>query len=130
MINLANFKRNTSLHKLGIIKLSGDEKRIYEILMNNLSNLSCSNAVNYPKYIFCSKLNQQLVFVYNSPCRWGYIDESIWKLFEKNRRLAYRDIDDLLTWWFEITLGISPKLYYDFNISERFEDIELPNKQM
>ena len=108
-MNIDIFKRNVSLLKLGISKLEGEEKIIYEFLINKLSGLNTYvKGDNRSDWVYFGKNEISLVLRYSSSDKTLWIENKIRICFEL-QSLNYNDIESLIIWWVGLTLDLKPK---------------------
>jgi len=108
-INIQIFIRNVQLAKLGIAELEGFEKKTYEFLIENLSNLNTYICKRYPNNLYFGKSPNEIVLDYDS--EYGYIwadEEEIWLFFKLDINMSYYDFSTLIKWWVERIFNIKP----------------------
>jgi len=110
-MNLEILKRNISLHKLGIAELTGTEKRVYELLRSNLSELKAYTSETHDA-IYYGKSLDLIIIRYNlvTGVLWLKSDE-IWSFF-RNLSIRDSDIKSFISWWSEMEMGLNSKLIY------------------
>jgi len=109
-MNIKEFKREISLHKLGISELEGDAQKIYNFLMEKLSGLNIYENIKHQHYISFGKTVGTIVFEYNYFKNRAYVRNSIWYFFEDEVHMKDRDIEELMKWWVQSTLNFKPKV--------------------
>ena len=101
-MNLEIFKRNIKLQELGIDKLSGIERIIFDFLNENLTDLNVytSDRHTYLNRLFFGKDTENIVLTYNKKSGHLNIDyDIIWKVFKYTFNMDNFVIDELITWW-------------------------------
>jgi len=100
-MDLTILKRNISLHKLGISKLDGVEKEVYDYLIAHLSNLNRYEYERHPDFLFFGDSADSVVIEYEIEDKYLWIIyDPIWTFFHHVIRLSYVETQSLLTWWF------------------------------
>jgi len=109
-MNLEIFIRNVQLAKLGIGELDDDEKKIYNFLVDNLSNLQTFISDKNPDSLYFGKNRESLVLSYNSKNETLYINnKKIWSFFRDDLSIEPSDIATLIKWWVGVELDLKPK---------------------
>jgi len=120
-MNLELFKRNLSLYKLSISELNSYESRIYNLLVENISELKPFIEDNHRNYVFFGKSPEHIIYRYNIHEKYLHVDFNTFKLFDV--MLAHGYIKSLLNLWFTYTIDLNfneatkipplkPKLWY------------------
>jgi len=104
-MNVEIFIRNVQLAKLGIAEFNSDEKKTYEFLIDNLSELNTYISYEKPNRLYFGKVPDKIVLEYDLEDEQLWVEYHIWKY------LIYKHIDikPLLKWWVKNTLGLNPK---------------------
>jgi len=109
-MNVEIFKRNVQLAKLGIAELDGDEKTIYDFLVDNLSNLNTYTSDGEPDWLYFGKTIDTIVLSYDSQKEClCVIYQKIWSFFSANLSMEYPDLHSLMRWWVIDTLDLKLK---------------------
>jgi len=104
------FKRNIQLSKLGIGELDDDEKKIYNFLVDNLSNLQTFISDKNPDELFFGKSRESIVLIYDSKNETLHIDYvKIWSFFRDDLLMERSYIEILIKWWIGVQLNLKPK---------------------
>jgi len=128
-MNIEIFKRNIQLTKLGIGELVGLEKKVYDFLMTELSDLNIYRDMN-PKNLYYGKSMDSIVLNYELDWEWSWVDDkSVWKYLVELLGVEFRNINEIelvLAWWIEYTLGFVSKKV----LTRQFELIQLDLKPL
>jgi len=108
-MNIDIFKRNLQLYKLGIAELESNEKRIYDFLINNLTNLNLYTSDEHSYIIYFGKTINDIFLNYNSKNGMLMIDyDNIWSFFSDILSMEYSHILQLMRWWVDVALDLKP----------------------
>jgi len=94
-INIDIFKRNVSLHKLGIGELSDVELKLYCFFKEHISDLKPFYSDNYINCVFWGKSKEEIVLVYDSDSL--KVEKYIWDFMnEISKKISSRSIINYL----------------------------------
>jgi len=101
-MNLTVFKRNISLQKLGIGSLDGNEKRLYDVLVDNISSLNYYIDDECPDIHFLGESEEEIIFTYNSKKKFLVASyDGIWKFFLEEFDMNYHSTESLILWYID-----------------------------
>jgi len=101
------FKRNVTLHKLGIGELEGNEKKIYDYMSDVLFGLS--KYIQDEFVIEYGKNKLSIILRYNFKTGVLYVSyNSIWCFFRDELGMRIDDMDNILIWLVGDKLDIKP----------------------
>jgi len=107
-MNIKEFKREISLHKLGISELEGDAQKIYNFLVENLSRLN-----KYEVYLnnisAFGKTEDIIVLTHSYMLSAVYVEDDMLDFIEVEMCMENREVKELIIWWCELTLDFKPK---------------------
>jgi len=121
-MNLEIFKRNLQLYKLGIAELEGNEKKIYNFLMDNLFGLNTYITDEAPDYSYFGKSTNEIVLRYSLKNELLLVKYSnIWSFFNNDLYMDNDNIEELMEWWVEHTLSLKPCMIHEGFNSKLFQ---------
>jgi len=93
MNSIKILKRNLSLSKLGIGELSTIEQKMYDFLINNLTNLNIYTCSDYPGILFIGKSEESIILQYSINDKFLSASiNKIWNFFENELGMSDGDI--------------------------------------
>jgi len=108
-MNIKIIIRNIQLYKLGLGDLNADEKSIYKYLKENVSGLN-KYTIPTDDITFFGKTEDLIIFSYDSNNEWVYLlSKSVWSFLTYMKHINNKNISELLTWWFSLTLNLNIK---------------------
>ena len=108
-MNIEAFKRNVQLAKLGIGELDRLERKLYDFLIIDLSDLKKYVPDKYPNNIYFGKSKHNILFKYDSQSQWLYVNYGVWRFLTNDLNIRYIDVPKLISWWVEATFAFKPK---------------------
>jgi len=132
-MNIRVFNRNIQLYKLGIADLNIDEKKIYDFLVDNLSELDTYISEETPGDLYFGKDKNTIIMYYDSKKRYIHISYTeIWEFIELEIYIQYSGIESLIIWWVKKTLDLNIEhidgVYPEVIIHEDFTRLKLIKK--
>jgi len=105
--DLERFKRNAQLSKLGICEVDNSQQELYDILVNNLSDLNSYMIDDSPKQLYFGKSRNSIVMLYDDSrsLKRLWISDSVFR--KVSMKMDYIATKSLLKWWVEKTQGIT-----------------------
>ena len=109
-MNVEIFKRNITLHRLGIGELELVEKLVYECLVDNLSRLNKYVLDEHSDYLYFGKSIDEIVLIYNRKDNFLYVRSIIMLpllgIYPSVNRFSA--IQALIIYWVGVTLELKP----------------------
>jgi len=111
------FTRNVSLYKLGIGDLVGDDKRIYDFLIENLYNLNTYTESN-GDLDFGKDIDSIVLKYYPSTKKLYILGKYFFKFFDIDSSIGFDLVIIIIKWWVRLTLYINVdylNYFYDYD---------------
>ena len=89
--------------------LDNDEKKVYNLLVDNMSGLSYFKEEKYPNFLIFADINNDIIFRYHIKYKYSVVSaEKISPFFNDEIDIEVSDIKKLFKWWIELTLNLKP----------------------